>query len=269
LTVSPQVTKSISQFLARSRDRNDRSNRAEFLQSLAEKRQAPTAGTSDQTSSSTTNDEETQENFSCARVDAKTIDRAKQIKYDIMKNEDGPLKGTASIKPSSDPAVMAQNPSESVTVASSSTSSANHRSSPLDEPRLPLRKKRRLAHVEDSSKNSSKTEGQPPVLSLPQNIQDGTGAISSALEPAIDDRIRSIEDHLSIRYGTIAHLLSINKNTYFIPQCLRHRRPSLTGSNIWKIILFDSRKSTHPGRLCISTNQIEGYVRPPPYYFYY
>ncbi|KAG7443157.1 uncharacterized protein BT62DRAFT_904406 [Guyanagaster necrorhizus] len=62
------VTKSISQYLGRNRARNDASNRAEFLR--------PTSETS------------------CARTDAKTLDRDTQMKYDIAKNEDGPLRRT-------------------------------------------------------------------------------------------------------------------------------------------------------------------------------
>lgn len=42
---------------------------------------------------------------SCARTDAKTQDRDMQMKYDIARNEDGPLrktmKGTAQVEPSS------------------------------------------------------------------------------------------------------------------------------------------------------------------------
>ncbi|KAK0443768.1 hypothetical protein EV421DRAFT_1803181 [Armillaria borealis] len=56
------LTKSISQYLSRNRAQNDASNRAEFLR--------PT---------------------SCARTDAKTLDRDTQMKYDTAKNEDGPL----------------------------------------------------------------------------------------------------------------------------------------------------------------------------------
>ncbi|KAK0188264.1 hypothetical protein F5146DRAFT_882117, partial [Armillaria mellea] len=58
----------ISQYLARNRVRNDASNRAEFLR--------PPSDTS------------------CARTDAKTLNRDTQMKYDIVKNEDGPLRRT-------------------------------------------------------------------------------------------------------------------------------------------------------------------------------
>lgn len=79
-----QITKSISRFLAQSRHRNDVSNRAEFLVSLAEKRRRlgdPSATIS-----------------SCARTDARPLDRDVQMKFDVAKNEDGPLKRTMRVK---------------------------------------------------------------------------------------------------------------------------------------------------------------------------
>jgi hypothetical protein len=202
--VSLQVTKSISQFLARSRARNDLSNRAEFLQTLSEQKRALID------SSSTVIAPEVEQLSSCARVDAKTIDRAKQIKYDIMKNEDGPLTRTASIKPpASDSAVATQSLSESAGFASST--SAIRRSSPVDE--VP-RKRRRLGDVQDPAKHRPKfttTEGDPPVL-LPQKSQDETDGISPTfIVSAIDERIRNIEEHLSVRYGTPSAIKNQNE----------------------------------------------------------
>lgn len=71
--------------MAQNRVRNDASNRAEFLFSLSEKREllAREAGHVDLGNLA-----------SCARVDAKPIDRDVQMKYEIMKNEDGPLRRT-------------------------------------------------------------------------------------------------------------------------------------------------------------------------------
>ncbi|KAF9241835.1 hypothetical protein BU15DRAFT_87083 [Melanogaster broomeanus] len=77
------VTKSISQFLAQNRAKNDASNRAEFLESLAQKRRRLNI-----------DPESTDPIPSCARTDAKHLDRDSQMKYDIAKNEDGPLKRT-------------------------------------------------------------------------------------------------------------------------------------------------------------------------------
>ncbi|EKM74933.1 hypothetical protein AGABI1DRAFT_47181, partial [Agaricus bisporus var. burnettii JB137-S8] len=79
------INKEISTFLARNRARNDVSNRSEFLLSLSEKRKQlqdlddPPEG--DAVSS-------------CARTDARTIDRDAQMKYDIAKNDEGPLRRT-------------------------------------------------------------------------------------------------------------------------------------------------------------------------------
>ena len=80
-----KTIKSISRLLAQNRARNDASNRLEFLQSQAEKRrrleEQDISDTSDPIPS-------------CARADAKTQNRDLQMKYDIAKNEDGPLRRT-------------------------------------------------------------------------------------------------------------------------------------------------------------------------------
>ncbi|KAF5372039.1 hypothetical protein D9615_008036 [Tricholomella constricta] len=78
------INKEISVFLARNRARNDVSNRAEFLYTLAQKRQR--LGETDAEAST-----------SCARTDAKPLDRDVQMKYDIAKNEEGPLSRTMHV----------------------------------------------------------------------------------------------------------------------------------------------------------------------------
>lgn len=77
------ITRSISQFLAQNRARNDASNRTEFLESLAQKRRRLNI-----------DPDSTEPIPSCARTDAKHLDRDVQMKYDIAKNEDGPLRRT-------------------------------------------------------------------------------------------------------------------------------------------------------------------------------
>lgn len=77
------ITKSISKFLAQNRARNDASNRTEFLESLAQKRRRLNL-----------DPDSTEPIPSCARTDAKHLDRDVQMKYDIAKNEDGPLRRT-------------------------------------------------------------------------------------------------------------------------------------------------------------------------------
>ncbi|KAI0745869.1 hypothetical protein C8Q76DRAFT_808284 [Earliella scabrosa] len=93
------ITRDISRFLAQNRARNDASNRNEFLHSLADKRRR----LNDDGDSVPAGDPP-----SCARTDAKAQNRDLQMKYDIAKNEDGPLRRTmkaaAPAQPESDPA---------------------------------------------------------------------------------------------------------------------------------------------------------------------
>ncbi|KAF8840699.1 hypothetical protein BDN67DRAFT_607528 [Paxillus ammoniavirescens] len=77
------ITKSVSEFLAQNCAKNDASNRIEFLESLAQKRRRLNL-----------DPESTDPIPSCARTDAKHLDRDSQMKYDIAKNEDGPLRRT-------------------------------------------------------------------------------------------------------------------------------------------------------------------------------
>jgi hypothetical protein len=83
LKTRPKITKSVSEFLAQNRAKNDASNRIEFLESLAQKRRRLNL-----------DPESTDPIPSCARTDAKHLDRDSQMKYDIAKNEDGPLRRT-------------------------------------------------------------------------------------------------------------------------------------------------------------------------------
>ncbi|EDR11984.1 uncharacterized protein LACBIDRAFT_324304 [Laccaria bicolor S238N-H82] len=79
------INKSISAFLAKNRARNNASNRSEFLYTLAEQKKRRLLD--DQ------NAGDAAHISSCARTDAKPVDRDLQMKYDIAKNE-GPLRRT-------------------------------------------------------------------------------------------------------------------------------------------------------------------------------
>lgn len=92
-----QITKDISRFLAQNRARNDASNRNEFLLSLAEKRRRLNEN----------GDSAKSPVSSCARTDAKTQNRDLQMKYDIAKNEDGPLRRTTKTVFSTQPDIGA------------------------------------------------------------------------------------------------------------------------------------------------------------------
>ncbi len=106
-----QTIKEVSRFLSKNRSKNEASNREEFLNAT---------GTT-----------------SCARTDAKHQDRDLQMKYDIAKNEDGPLRRTMK-----DFHAEAQQ----ATVTSSATKDAQ-------------------------------------------------------IHPGLDDRLKTVETHLAIRYG--------------------------------------------------------------------
>ena len=83
-----QINKQISQFLAQNRARNDASNRREFLLTLDEKRKRLFPD------GSVANPPESEGGNSCARTDAKFVDRDVQMKYDVARNEEGPLRRT-------------------------------------------------------------------------------------------------------------------------------------------------------------------------------
>ncbi|EED81565.1 predicted protein [Postia placenta Mad-698-R] len=135
------ITKSISQLLAHNRARNDTSNRAEFLESLVQKRRRLSREDHPDVSTSTP---------SCARTDAKTQDRDVQMKYDIAKNEDGPLRRTL-----------------------------------------------KNDHVTSEQAASGTSQGRGSMA---------TSADSEAAPeryPALDERMRSVETHLAVRYGEV------------------------------------------------------------------
>lgn len=104
ITPLSQINREISAFLARNRARNDASNRAEFLLSLSEKRKRF------QADGDAPEDDDIP---SCARTDARTIDREVQMKYDIAKNDEGPLRRTKKIgkEPPSSPSMAHPGPS--------------------------------------------------------------------------------------------------------------------------------------------------------------
>ncbi|KAF9467469.1 hypothetical protein BDZ94DRAFT_1249458 [Collybia nuda] len=137
------INRSISAFLAKTRARNDASNRAEFVKSLAEKRRR----LDDEDPSSIVIDP-----ASCARTDAKPIDRDQQIKYDIAKNEDGPLSRTIKLP----------------TFQSSKAKG-----------------KQKAKDPEDTNSGPGKSNGD---------------SLTSDRYPALDERLKNIESHLSVRY---------------------------------------------------------------------
>ncbi|ETW80995.1 hypothetical protein HETIRDRAFT_427828 [Heterobasidion irregulare TC 32-1] len=83
------TNKSISLFLARNRARNDASNRNEFLYTRAKRRRVSP-------SSPNSSDDNALYTPSCARADAKPVDRDVMMKFDVARNEEGPLRRTVA-----------------------------------------------------------------------------------------------------------------------------------------------------------------------------
>lgn len=166
-----QITGQISAFLARTRARNDASNRAEFLQSLEEQRQLARDSTSSKRSRShlenesqidqeytltstlplqstaSMGEEETMQDLPpkttapasrSARTSARPVDRGSQMKYDIARNDDGPLRRTTA------------------------------------------------------------PSGSQPKISNPA---ESSSFVDESIHSGLDGRLKDVEEHLSVRYG--------------------------------------------------------------------
>lgn len=165
-----QITKSISAFLAQNRAKNDASNRAEFLHSLAEKRKR----INDEACRTNPDGEPMSEVAdvvmdisSCARTDAKPIDRDVQMKYDIAKNNDGPLRRTTRHK------AKTPTPSEGTVTA-------------------------------------TPTSTRPKTKSMARELKKAASPVVIKAEPdvkqqhfGLDQRLGNIETHFSVRYGAV------------------------------------------------------------------
>ncbi|KAJ7594547.1 hypothetical protein C8J56DRAFT_716935, partial [Mycena floridula] len=148
------ITRSISTFLAQSRARNDSSNRTEFLQALNAKRKRLTDETGDEAVAES----------SCARVDAKAVDRDVQMKYDIAKNDDGPLSRTMR-----------------------SRTETNLPAPPIEADPGPVRKGKQKTR----STPRNEVKADPVVDSEPSHPSRYSG---------LDERVGNIETHLAVHY---------------------------------------------------------------------
>jgi hypothetical protein len=92
----------------------------------------------------------------CARVDAKAIDRDAQMKYDIAKDDCGPLSRSAK--------------------AGLLSVKGKIKSSPLE---------------------AERTETKPKTT-IKQEIDED---VPSTRYPGLDERLKSIEDHIAVRFG--------------------------------------------------------------------
>lgn len=149
--------------MANNQARNDASNRAEFLSSLAERRKCQRVeedrGGDIAHSISIDSSDGMGSNIggkTCARVDAKAIDRDAQMKYDIAKDDGGPLSRSAKAGLLSEKGKM--------------------KSSPLE---------------------AEGTESKPKTT-IKQEIDED---VPSIRYPGLDERLKNIEDHIAVRFG--------------------------------------------------------------------
>ena len=177
--------------MSRTRARNDASNRAEFLRSLAEKKSQLSGSAEDSEHKIIT---------SCARVDAKPIDRDKQMKYDIAKNGEGPL--TKTVKHDS-PSYAVKSPALLESLGLTSSTSADDQI--VDEQEVP--RKRKIPAEEEETRKRVKRKGKEKVKDT-QIIDDVKDAEEISLEtataekhPGLDMRLKNIESHFALRYG--------------------------------------------------------------------
>ena len=148
--------------MAQNQARNDASNRAEFLSSLAERRKRQRVGeaegddrSTDQ-SNATSLEIDAHKTGSCARADAKPIDRDAQMKYDIAKDDSGPLSRSA---------------------------------------------KAGLLSENGKINTSEATEITPKTSMGATTTVVNDEEVTSARHPGLDERLKNIEDHIAVRFG--------------------------------------------------------------------
>ncbi|KAJ3514098.1 hypothetical protein NLJ89_g2577 [Agrocybe chaxingu] len=177
-----------SSFLARTRSRNDASNRAEFLHTLIEKKRVIF---SDSTESPGSDDGlQVVEVSSCARVDARPIDRDKQIKYDIHNNAEGPLTRRAKV----------DTPANEQPTNLPIPALPNHKA-PTEGDSRPQRKRKLGSAEEDRAPVTefpSQSEGKRSMSVLEEG--NGDQAITAERHPGLYERVRNVEAHLAMRY---------------------------------------------------------------------
>jgi hypothetical protein len=211
---------------------------------------------------------------SCARVDAKPIDRDKQITYDIAKYGEGPLKkipASAAIPPETISSSSAELPPQSLVEP---TPGLSHSFKEVQGQR-----KRKLSDLDQtgsdqilrSSKTKSRAKGkrkakEKATLVLPEQEEEDAEHVALSVatperHPGLDERLKNLETHLALRYGSfwfvVCHYYPAK---LYIQQCLHLLEHCWRDLSSWKTMSSSSRKNTRRGRLCILINRIAGYV---------
>jgi hypothetical protein len=123
----------------------------------------------------------TETTSSCARTDAKSLDRDVQMKYDVAKNEEGPLRRTIRVGATSQAVSNSEGKQRRTTITEGSLSRERHPG--LDE---------RLVNIE---KHLAVRYGKPYSHSLSSQHVTNLGIVPSPPQSLLD-RLKFLEDHI-------------------------------------------------------------------------
>lgn len=144
---------------------------------------------------------------SCARVDAKPVDRDKQMKFDIAKNGEGPLTKTVK-QPAAGP------PPANTAPALSPSTAANLQQAEQAPVSLAQEKKRKLGELDHEQivaaskpklKRKLKGKGKETTEILDEVAQEDEETFEARFTaddmPGVGERLKNIEEHFALRYG--------------------------------------------------------------------
>jgi hypothetical protein len=103
-------------------------------------------------------------------------------------------------------------------------------------------------------------KGEDPALPAPIAREP---APTAQRHPGLDERLRNVEAHFAVRYGTRAELRLAEVPPDVSSQCRRPRGPSSTGSGTSKTTSRISSANTRRGRRSTSTSRTAAYVSSP------
>jgi hypothetical protein len=158
---------------------------------------------------------------SCARVDAKPIDRDKQITYDIAKYGEGPLKkipASTAIPPETVSSSSAELPPQPLVEPTPGLSHSLHEvqgqrkrkladldQTGMDQNLRPSKTKSRPNKTKSRAKGKGKAKEKATSVPMEQEEEDDEHVALSAAtpekHPGLDERLKNLETHLALRYG--------------------------------------------------------------------
>lgn len=144
---------------------------------------------------------------SCARVDAKPIDRDKQITYDIAKYGEGPLKkipASAAIPPETISSSSVELPTPELSHSFKEVQGQRKRKlADLDQTGSDqnLRSSKAKSRAKGKGKTKEKATSVPPEQEEEDAEYVALSAATPERHPGLDERLKNLEIHLALRYG--------------------------------------------------------------------